>query len=117
VTVVFCVQVVQSLSSRGPAAVNSTSLFDDQLRHADEELERATASLALVHLHTDAIARQVRVQVHSDISHDVLITRNLSSPVDMCTRAGSAFDNCRTLTFDLLTAESIHALYVYQVLC
>jgi len=45
---------------------------------------------------------------------------NLSSHIDLHTHAGSAFDNCVTLTFDLLTPESIyavhcHTMYVYEV--
>jgi len=37
------------------------------------------------------------------------VIRNLSSPIDMHTNANSASDKCVTLTFDLLTSESMHA--------
>jgi len=34
---------------------------------------------------------------------------NLRSPIDTQSQAGSVFDNCVTLTFDLFTAGSMHA--------
>jgi len=47
---------------------------------------------------------------------------NLSSPVYMQTHAGSAYDNCITLTYDLLTSDqcmpsNCYAQYVHQVRC
>ena len=48
---------------------------------------------------------------------------NLNSRIDMHTHAGSALDNCVTLTFDLLTSGAVHAerltrtIYVYQLWC
>ena len=37
-----------------------------------------------------------------------LLTRNLCSHIDLQTHASSSFDNCVTLTFDLLTSGSMH---------
>ena len=41
----------------------------------------------------------------------------MGSPVDMHTHAGSAFDNCVTLTFDLLTSGSMHAERLPLTVC
>jgi len=41
--------------------------------------------------------------------------RNLSSPIDLHTHAGSAFDNRVTLAFDLLTSGSMHVDACHRV--
>ena len=44
-------------------------MFNDQLRHADVELELARASLALVHLLTDSLGRQVGTCTGAQVDH------------------------------------------------
>jgi len=43
--------------------------------------------------------------------------KNLSSPVDMHTHAGSASDNLVILTFNLLTSGSMHAEQLPHAVC